>query len=758
LVAPTPTRAGEDAPDNRADRRAREEPREDQHEPGQSGRVSVVAGLAPSVGNRALTRALAGSFGRLLRQDAATQPPDTAERDAQQSASSPQGAPPSLDPAVAKRLLYAQTVLSKVGQLPDGDRETLNKMAGGSDLMEVIERRDKTRADLAQAKTDLESAKDVSGAEKDAETKKAQSRIDQLGLDLEGLQTLVDQGLKKLGVASEEELVDLIGKFPEMWKKRAKEIAGKMLDENQAAVDQESQRYDYFNKADRDNKAFDDVSAIRAADKEIAANVAALVLVEFPMGGPLPPINFASIQSDVDKGPPQPPQGPDGQALPDTEEAKLAKAVYDKKVQVLARWKQLGLAHVLLFHPSYQPGYLADVSDEDIIKQTGQWAGETKAKIEKTRKNIDDESVSLWELTDVPDLTFDSLGVPRDSALGKAVEKEYADRKSDEEGLRMAAESFALTVTVVATAVAGPAGAAVGAALQGAVSVVELAHDEAKAQAQTDAQGVALDPELAKMSQEDPDLFAVVMDLVQLGLAVGDAATAAKGLRPALTALEETGDKEAFATEARKIVGSKADQLGARLQVKARAFPTDFLQVFDDYRSAHTAYMEALKADPTLEVGIWRNRDSGKYVLGYGEHGKVRGPWQQEGKLWELVKHHHPGQVAWATMTERLPSKEDFEVLMGPRIVGEDKSAVKSTITWVDEEGTMHYTTFGMDPAEKEPYWVRVADHNGQIVEKRFPSPPWSGSKGQYEYWCRTMEEAENTAIHGPPTVRPTGD
>src|SRR5262249_8223098 len=156
------------------------------------------------------------------------------------------------------------------------------------------------------------------------------------------------------------------------------------------------------------------------------------------------------------------------------EQAKTQKTVYEKKVSLIAKWRADGLRFPILFHPSYRPGYLDESGDENILKLTGQWAAETKEKINNTRGNIDDETISRWDLRDVPDLAFESLGVPRDSVLGKAVEKEYADRKADEEALREAAESFALTLTVVATAVAGPAGLAVGAVAQGAVSAVEL--------------------------------------------------------------------------------------------------------------------------------------------------------------------------------------------------------------------------------------------------------------------------------------------
>ena len=375
----------------------------------------------------------------------------------------------------------------------------------------------------------------------------------------------VDDGLKQAGVASEEELAELVGKFPLVWKTRAKQIAGKMLEENEAAVEQEATRYDYFDAHHgRDgDQAYDDIGALRLADREIAAGVTDPVWVEFPFGGPLPAITFEGLQGDVEKGSPQP------DAASDADQAKTQKAVYERKVSLLAKWRADGLEFAILFHPSYRPGYLDASGDENILKLTGQWAAETKKKITNTRENIDDETIALWDLRDVPDLTFESLGVPRDSVLGKAVEKEYADRKADEAALREAAESFALTVTVVATAVAGPVGLAVGAVAQGAVSAVGLGHDVAQAQAQADAQGVALDPDFAKLSQDDPDLFSVLNDLIALGMAATDALTAAKGLKSAVVALEASGDKGEFIARAHTIVGDKATQLADRIEVRA---------------------------------------------------------------------------------------------------------------------------------------------------------------------------------------------
>jgi hypothetical protein len=175
------------------------------------------------------------------------------------------------------------------------------------------------------------------------------------------------------------------------------------------------------------------------------------------------------------------------------------------------------------------------------------------------------------------------------------------------------------------------------------------------------------------------------------------------------------------------------------------------MQVFEDYRSANKAYMKALADDPTREVGIWRNRENNKYVLSYGNPTRVEGPSSTVEKAFELVKHHHPGEPVAAAITDRVPSSEDFEALMAPRHAQIDNRPARSMITWVDESGTMHYTTFGMDPTEVEMYWVRYTDESGQVVTKRLSKAPWSEGKVDYVNW---IESLKNEA-HGPSTFRP---
>ena len=287
--------------------------------------------------------------------------------------------------------------------------------------------------------------------------------------------------------------------------------------------------------------------------------------------------------------------------------------------------------------------------------------------------------MSLWTLRDVPDLAFDSLGVPRDSVLGKAVAKHFEGQMEEEEAKRAAMDALAIGATLVGFMAGGPLGAMVaGAAVGGAVTVAQLAEDYSKFQAQSSAGGVALDPELAKMSTEEPDLFAVVTDVIALGFPIADAVAAAKALRGAIAAFKASRDAEALATEVRKVIRDpeKAQALCSKLGISFRPTMrdarTEFIEglrmdVFESRREAQTAYVAALHANPDLEVGVWRDRQRGRFVVAYGDMEKIIGPDVTRRTLWELVVHHHPGLPIAARLTQRIPSMDDFKTLLAPQ-------------------------------------------------------------------------------------------
>ena len=77
-------------------------------------------------------------------------------------------------------------------------------------------------------------------------------------------------------------------------------------------------------------------------------------------------------------------------------------------------------------------------------------------------------------------------------------------------------------------------------------------------------------------------------------------------------------------------------------------------------------------------------------------------------------------------------------------------------ISWIDEQGTMHYTTFGVDHGKDLPYWVRYTDLDGKVIEKGFLKPPWlEGGAIEYGEWIHGLEQVEKVEAHGPSTFRP---
>ena len=152
-------------------------------------------------------------------------------------------------------------------------------------------------------------------------------------------------------------------------------------------------------------------------------------------------------------------------------------------------------------------------------------------------------------------------------------------------------------------------------------------------------------------------------------------------------------------------------------------------------------------------MAIWRNRKTGKFKLGYGSAAKVEGPAVSGEQLWELAKHHHPGSPLGTKLFEGVPSTADFETLTAPRRAAISGEPAKSMISWLDEDGVMHYTTFGVEP-DLDPYWVRYTDHDAQVIEKRFRRPPWADGKTDYDAWIKSLAEADKLATTGATTVR----
>jgi hypothetical protein len=159
-----------------------------------------------------------------------------------------------------------------------------------------------------------------------------------------------------------------------------------------------------------------------------------------------------------------------------------------------------------------------------------------------------------------------------------------------------------------------------------------------------------------------------------------------------------------------------------------------------DPAAAQEMYENSMKASPNRECAIYRNSETGEYIVIQGEETTVQvgggeapkeGGKQQRWKeildgrpdvgRWELQAHSHPSTTpeGFVDPINQWPSgaNGDMGVMAAESIAsGEPRS---SRIDYVTSEGPEH-TDFGFDPTNEKPYWVDVPDGAGGRETKRF--------------------------------------
>jgi len=151
-------------------------------------------------------------------------------------------------------------------------------------------------------------------------------------------------------------------------------------------------------------------------------------------------------------------------------------------------------------------------------------------------------------------------------------------------------------------------------------------------------------------------------------------------------------------------------------------------------------YRNSIAEDPLREVAVYRNTETGEYIVIQGNESTVQvasgeAPrdggnvqrWKEilDGRpdvgRWELDAHSHPSNPATGVVepVNQWPSGGNGD--MGA-IANEAQASGKprsSRIDYTTTEGAGH-TDFGFDPTQEKPYWVDRPDGNGGRVVDRF--------------------------------------
>ncbi len=186
----------------------------------------------------------------------------------------------------------------------------------------------------------------------------------------------------------------------------------------------------------------------------------------------------------------------------------------------------------------------------------GKELAEKRKNIRETRENLGAGKLKIWSLNNIVQGTKAKLSFGPDTLEGKAVDEHKADKDSDERVQQIAVAALSITLGIlsaVATAGGSLVVAGVAAGAGAALSTTQLMENVQNYQVESAASNTALD-KAASISQTDPSLFWLAVDLIAAGLDIFAAGKAFKAMvGPIRTAMAARR-----AVEAAKATGAAA--------------------------------------------------------------------------------------------------------------------------------------------------------------------------------------------------------
>lgn len=516
---------------------------------------------------------------QLLRQPAAT--------DAGATPAPAPEAPAKLSPADERRLVFARTTLANVKPLPEADEKTLVKLIPGSPILQLIQERDELRKRLSDTVDARDAGRTASRDGTDPQGDPGMipggpagatwaEAIEDFQDRLFDLNQAIRDGCHALGIPNEEALVDLVeDRFPSLFLERAKTIALQVLTENEAVARKEAQRFGVvLGTEDTDVLGLGELmgvdmrmntatpgaggdpaafAGIRAGAKELAELNAKIDAVDAGVDHRALDERNRQLADEEDMDW----QTMEGQRPPSV--SPISKALDEERgaamTAFLKRKTELGLTYPILTR-IHDFAALAVAPDAQIQSITGREVLGILSDIRKTKEAIADGDLKVWHLNDVFDMTMQDLGVTADSPLMKSVAKHVEEEERDESILDIAIAAIGFTAAILAAIPSAGTSLVIGGAVVATTAGLYQLNKSATAYgAEKAAENVALDATVADISRKEPDMGAVVFDLVGLGLDAADVVKAVKVLGTPIRTARATGDLSELARAAAAVEG-----------------------------------------------------------------------------------------------------------------------------------------------------------------------------------------------------------
>jgi hypothetical protein len=181
-------------------------------------------------------------------------------------------------------------------------------------------------------------------------------------------------------------------------------------------------------------------------------------------------------------------------------------------------------------------------------------------------------------------------------------------------------------------------------------------------------------------------------------------------------------------------------------------------------REAAEDYRVSLTRAPDRETGVWRDADTGEFIVVQGAEATVGHAWWRRkpefaGRRMVLIEHYHPG----AGFESRIPSAADFAVMLFDHRVARrmgrgGKEPAQSRIRYRDGSGQLRTTEFGYNPQLPEPYWIVFVGKDGKPDYKTFAKAPYAEAAPEFRSWLAELGIVSGSGGGGLATPRSATD
>ena len=455
------------------------------------------------------------------------------------------GGVPQLTPEQQRRLLYARTTLAHVSPMAEGDLVVMQTLIAGTPLLELMVERDALVREV-EGDMDEDLDWDVDGQSfpppdlAPLGLEVCSVELHRKAVRIERLDSALGAALDALGLDSESELRRYIDEeFPRLFLRRAREIAITALADNWRIAKAETDR---FTVGPGDPGDF---SGLRSAAGELDSlldpvDQAWSALADRSRD------NWGSRRDALDELDVDWQTGGDEFWAPwelvDPTYGEMEEQLVEAGEPYLARRAELGLQYpILLRDVEYRA--LADASDEQIEELVSSEITTILQNIEDTKQNVLTGDLKVWHLPTVLEMTTQDLGVDPGSPLMFAVRRKIEEDEQDDAVLDAGIAAIGITAAILAAIpTAGASLTVAGTLVAVGAGAIQLSRSVTAYLVESAAGDVALDPAIADISVNQPDLLPIAIDLVSLGFDAFEVVRLVNLLGDSIRVARRTGD------------------------------------------------------------------------------------------------------------------------------------------------------------------------------------------------------------------------